>query len=190
MGVFLWKEEIVMRNRIVSTIVKVGMFSTLSFVFFLISFPILPSYAFLKIQFSNLPAIIAGFALGPWWGMIVVIVRTLLNIIFLGTNTGFVGELADFLIGIGVVLSTAIIYKKHKTKKGGLVALAVGFGVWIVLAMLLNWLVLAPLYGLPKQTLPAYLFAGVLPFNAILAAMVSVLTFLVYKRISILLQKF
>lgn len=179
-----------MKNKTISFIVKVAMFSSLSFVCYYLKFPILPAFPFLEIQFSNLPAIIAGFALGPIGGLLVVFVRTLLKFLFMGSGTGGVGELADFLIGVAVILTTSLIYRKKKTKKIGAIALGIGTIIWVIVAMLLNWLVLAPLYKLPKESIPNYLFAGVLPFNCILATLVSVLTFFIYKSISKLLQKF
>lgn len=179
-----------MKNQTISKIVKIAMFSSLSFLLFYLKFPILPSFSFLEIQFSNLPAILAGFALGPVSGCIVVVIRTLLKFLFIGSSTGGVGELADFLIGIFVVLTTSLIYLKHKTKKGGIISLIFGCVVWIVSALILNWLVLAPLYGLEKDIIPYYLFAGVLPFNAILSILVSLISFVVYKSISNLINKF
>lgn len=179
-----------MRNKTVSKMVKIAMFGTLSFLFFFLKFPILPSFPFLEIQFSNLPAIIAGFAMGPISGCVVVVVRTLLKIVFIPSTTGYVGELADFLIGVSVITVTSLIYMKHKSKKGGAVSLLFGCLTWIVVSVIFNWTLLGPLYGLKGKVLINYVLAGALPFNAILSTMVSLLTFIIYKRISILLQKF
>ena len=179
-----------MKNKTVSNIVKIATFSSLSFVCFYIGFPLpfLPSW--LDIQFSNLPAIIAGFSMGPISGLLVIFIRTLLKFLLMGTITGGVGELADFLIGISVILTTSLIYKKHKNKKGGIISLIFGSIVWIVVSFFLNWLVLAPLYGLKDKEMASYLFTGALPFNIILSVLVSILTFVVYKSISRLLNKF
>lgn len=179
-----------MKNHVISKIVKIAMFSSLSFICFYLKFPILPAFSFLEIQFSNLPAIIAGFSMGPISGVLVVLIRTLLKFLFMGTSTGGVGELADFLIGISVILTTSLIYKYHKNKKGGILSLICGCLVWIVISLLINWLILAPLYGMPKESIPNYLLAGVLPFNTILSILVSGLTFVVYKGISKLINKF
>ncbi len=182
-----------MRNKAVSFSVKVAMFSALSIVLYFISFP-LPIFAsFLKIQFSNLPAYLAGFALNPWGGMLVVMIRFLIKLPM--SNTGVVGELADLAIGIFAVGIASFIYYKNKTKKSAILALLIGTLVWIIVALLMNAFVLAPMFFDAqslhnKQFMNSYLFANVLPFNAILSIAVACITFLVYKRISTLLQKF
>mgnify|MGYP001085564824 CR=1 FL=1 len=175
-----------MQKKAVSFFVKVAMFAALSIVLYFISFPLPFFVPFLKVQFSNLPAYIAGFALHPVGGLLVVVIRFLIKIPM--SDTGVVGELADLAIGV-----SSMIYQKYKTKKGAIVALIVGTICWIVTAMLMNAFVLAPLYDLPtndQSFMNTYLFANVLPFNAILSVLVAIITFLVYKRISNLLQKF
>ncbi len=180
-----------MQKKTVSFFVKVAMFAALSIVLYFISFPLPIFVPFLKVQFSNLPAYIAGFALHPIGGMLVVIIRFLIKIPL--SDSGVVSELADLVIGLSAVGISSLIYQKHKTKKGAIIALIVGTVCWIVVAMLINAFVLAPLYDLPtndKAFMNTYLFANVLPFNAILSVLVAIITFFVYKRISNLLQKF
>ena len=180
-----------MQKKAVSFFVKVAMFAALSIVLYFISFPLPFFVPFLKVQFSNLPAYIAGFALHPVGGLLVVVIRFLIKIPM--SDTGVVGELADLAIGVVAVGVSSMIYQKYKTKKGAIVALIVGTICWIVTAMLMNAFVLAPLYDLPtndQSFMNTYLFANVLPFNAILSVLVAISTFLVYKRISNLLQKF
>lgn len=187
---------------------KVAIFSALSIIlYFVPKFPLpflFPS--FLEVQFSNLPAILGGFVLGPIGGCCIVIVRTLIKLPF--SSTMYVGELADLMIGVSAVLVSSIIYKHVKTKKGGILGLIFGTITWVIVAMIANGTFLIDFYkevagidaviGMCKSVFPhinesnfmmLYLFGAVLPFNFLLASVVSIVTFLVYKKISFLFKK-
>ena len=168
--------------------------------------PIFPPW--LDIQVSELPALITGFAYGPFAGCLVIIVRFFIKLP--GTITAGVGELADLVLSISVVLVSSIIYKKHKTIKGALVATGIGVGVGVVVSCFLNWLVLIPAYiylaGFPLDALVgmlsympfevtrenfmlAYVLVVALPFNLVRFILVYALTFLLYKRTHKLLKR-
>ena len=201
----------VKNKQILNYMTKIAIFSALSSIlYFVPKFPLPFLFpAFLDIQFSNLPAILGGFAMGPVGGILIIVIRTLIKLPF--SSTAYVGEFADLLIGIATVLTSSLIYKTHKTKKGGIVALLFGTVAWVVSSMLMNWLVLLPFYMqafyggnttkfiedcievLPNMNtenfMKFYIFGAVLPFNALLATMVGIITFFVYKRISIIFKK-
>ena len=180
-----------MQKKTVSFIVKTATLAALSIALYFISFPLPIFSPFLKIQFSNLPAYLAGFAINPLGGILVVFVRFLIKIPL--SDSGVVGELADLTIGIVAIGVSSLIYQKYKTKKGAVVALVVGTFLWIIVALLMNAFVLAPLYDMPthdRSFMKTYLLANVLPFNALLSISVAIFTFLVYKRISNFLQRF
>ena len=163
----------------------------------------------LDIQVSELPALITGFAYGPYAGCLVILIRFLVKLP--QTITAGVGEFADLILGVVLVIITSLIYKKHKTIKGALVGTALGVGVCTVLACVLNWLVLIPAYielakfpldalvgmmnYIPGITVTAdnfmlvYIFIGVLPFNLLRYLIVGLLTFLLYKKTHIVLSK-
>lgn len=198
-----------MKNRkILDYISKVAIFSALSIIlYFIPKFPLpflFPS--FLEVQFSNLPAILGGFVLGPVGGMLIIVVRTLIKLPF--SSTMYVGELADFLIGISTVLVSSLIYKHNNTKKGGIIGLIFGIITWVVVAIIANGTFLINFYkefagidaviGMCKNVFPniteenfmkLYLFGAVLPFNLMLSSIVSLVTFLVYKKISFIFKK-
>lgn len=186
----------------------ISIFAALSFVLYFakISLPIFPS--FLEMNLSMLPIIIIGFILGPVEGVTVVLLRTCLKIPF--TSTACVGEIADMLIGIIVVLTTSLIYEHHKTKKGAILALVFGSIAWILISVLTNWLINIPFYValyfnndvnilisllsmIPNVNesnyMIKYLLFAVVPFNLILSSIVSLITFLTYKKISFLCKK-
>ena len=164
---------------------------------------------FLDIQFSNVPAIIAGFILGPTGGAIVVLLRTLLKLLIVGSSTGTIGELADIVISVPVVMVSATIYMKHRTKKGAIIASLGGMVTWIVVALIANYFFLVDLYirlffnGSVQPILAAmamvpgvnednymilYILYGVIPMNFVLSVLVFTITFIVYKKISILIH--
>ncbi len=198
-----------MKNKkILDYITKVAIFAALSIMlYFFPKFPLpflFPS--FLDVQFSNLPAILGGFVLGPVGGCAVVLIRTLVKLPF--SSTMYVGELADFLIGFFTVLISSLVYRYSKTKKGGIIGLVLGTITWVVVAIIANGTFLINFYkevagidaiiGMLESLFPTvnesnfmkiYLFGAVLPFNLMLASIVSLITFLVYKKISFLFKK-
>lgn len=165
---------------------------------------------FLELQFSALPALIATFAYGPIVGIIVTILKTLLKMLLVGTTSAYVGDIADFIICASVVLSAGLIYKKVHTRHGANIALFVGTIVWIVVAAAINYFVLVPfyikLYFLGNEAafvescslIPnininnyriMYLLGGCIPFNLVLATLVSIITLLIYKKLSFMFKE-
>lgn len=200
------------KNRqILDYMTKVAIFSALSFVLYLFpKFPLPFFPSFLEIQFSNLPAILGGFALGPVGGALIVAIRTVIKLPL--SSTACVGELADCIIGLATVMVSSLIYQKFKTKKGGIIALICGVITWTTIAIIANTFILIPFYAkffmgekgiaglvmitqdvLPNVTvenfIEVYVVYAALPFNLLLSTTVSVITFLVYKRISIVFKK-
>ncbi len=160
--------------------------------------------SFLEIQFSELPAILAGFSLGPVAGGLVIVLKCLLKFPF--TSTAFVGELTDMVLGLAYVLPASIIYFRNKTRKNALIGLAAGTIIETILAVLTNRFISIPFYvefffhgnfdillGICRPLYKNvtmnnfyfyYLVAAVIPFNILRLALVSFVTFLVYKRLS------
>lgn len=164
--------------------------------------------SFLEIQISELPALLAGFSMGPISGCLVVIIKCLLK--FPLTTTAYVGEATDILLGIAFVLPASLIYYFHKDKKHALIGLCVGSACLTGLSILVNRFisipffvqlyfggnfdaivgVLKPLYkNVTIDTFYTYyLLLGVLPFNLFRCIIVSGLTFVLYKRLSKILH--
>lgn len=189
-------------------IVKIGVLTAMAFVLMLLEFP-LPFLAppFYELDFSEIPVLIGSFALGPMAGVLIELLKNLLNLIFEGTTTSFVGEFANFVTGCAFVLPAAFIYRYRKTIKGALLGLGVGTVVLGVFGSLLNYFFLIPafsqIYGLPLETiigmgtavnpligdLRTLVVIAVLPFNLVKGLACSLITFLLYKRVSPLLHK-
>lgn len=198
-----------MNRKKVLAITKTGIFAGLSTVLYFIRFPLPMFPSFLEIQFSVLPAIIGGFTMGPVGGILIVVIKFLMSLPF--SKTAYVGDFADLLIGAATVLVTSMVYQKYKSKKGGLVALLLGSLTWIVTGVLANYFILVPAYlklffnndleGFLQlcrvvikdinadNYMIKYILYAVIPFNALIAFVVSTITFLVYKKISNFLHK-
>ena len=166
--------------------------------------------SFLEVQVSELPALLAGFSMGPISGCLVIIFKCLIK--FAMSSTGFVGEATDILLGIAFVLPASLIYKYKKDIKHALLGLGIGALCLTGAAILVNRFISIPLYvqlffhgnfdillGIVQETFKSieitrenfyfyYLVAGVLPFNIFRCIIVAGLTFALYKRLSKILH--
>lgn len=190
-------------------VAKLALLTAIAFALYLAKFNLPMMFpSFLEIQFSELPALLAGFSMGPVAGVLVVVLKCLLKMPL--TSTNFVGELTDILIGIALVLPASLIYLKHKDKKHAAIGLAVGTLCEIVFAIIINRFISIPFYtelyfggnfgaiintckviypNANEQNFYAfYLGLGIVPFNALRCILMALLTFLLYKRLSKILH--
>ncbi|MGI6201142.1 MAG: ECF transporter S component [Christensenellales bacterium] len=121
-----------------------AMLSAVSAVLMFISFnvPLMPS--FIKLDLSELPALIAAFSLGPVSGVTVCLVKNLINVFF--STTGGIGELSNFLLGAFFVFPAGLIYKKWHNRKGAMIGSLVGAVAMAVLSVFSNYYVVYPVY--------------------------------------------
>lgn len=132
------------RTRKTRKMVMTAMLAAVSSVLMFFSFnvPLMPG--FIKMDFSELPALIASFALGPVSGVAVCLVKNLVNLFF--TTTGGVGELSNFLLGSLFVAPAGIVYRKIKGRKGALVGSLIGAAAMAVCSVFSNYYVVYPIY--------------------------------------------
>lgn len=170
--------------------VKIGLLSAIALILMFFEFPILPAYGFLKIDLSDIPALIGAFAFGPLAGILIEAIKNILITVIRGTQTGGIGELANFVVGCSFVGIAGLIYKFNKTRKTALISLLAAIVVMAVAGVLTNYFVFIPLYfkGLPTSEVIKYLVYGIIPFNIIKGLMISVITMIIYKRVSILIH--
>ena len=173
----------------------------------MLDFPIPFAPSFYKMDFSEIPALIGAFAFGPVAAVMIEFCKIVLKLLFKGTSTAFVGDLANFIIGCSLLLPASIIYLFRKTKKNAVIGCVVGTLIMTVFGSAFNAVYLIPkfaqLYGLPLDSIiemghainPAInsvttlaLFA-VVPMNLLKGAAVSVVTVLVYKKLSPILHR-
>lgn len=162
-------------------IVRVGMLGALSFIIMLLEFPI--GFAeFLKIDFSDIVAMIGGITMGPLAAVAIQLIKNLLKVVII-TRTAGIGELANLIVGIAYVLPATYIYRKVKSNKGLMIGLVAGSISMVVIACLANFFLLLPLYwsflsqdAMTVASRWTYIQAVLLPFNVVKAIIVSVLT--------------
>ena len=189
------------------TLAKVAVLSAAAFVLMLIEFPLPVAPSFYKLDFSEVAVLIGGFALGPAAAVTIEGVKILLNLLFTGTQTMFVGEFANFLIGCAMCVPAAIMYKNNKSKATALKGLVIGSLCMTCAGIFLNYFMLLPAYvAIAKFPMEAILGAGqaifpfisnkltfvlacVTPFNLIKGVLVSIVTLLLYKHVSPLLHR-
>ena len=98
--------------------IKIALLAAIAFILMLFQFPVPVFPGFLKIDFSDLPALLGSFALGPIAGMIIEAVKNLLHALIRGTQTGGVGELSNFIVGSTLAVPAGLVFLRQKTKKG------------------------------------------------------------------------
>ena len=196
-----------MKNASVNTIAKVAVLGAAAFVVMLAEVPLPMFPPFYKLDFSEAVVLIGGFALGWLPSVGIEALKILLNLMFTGTSTAYVGETANFVIGLSFVIPAVLVYQKEKTKSNALRGMVIGGICLIITGALLNALVLLPAYSyfyhMPMDTLigmgsaliPAihdrftFVLFATAPFNLIKAVLTSLVTTLVYKRISPILHR-
>ncbi|MGX8703034.1 MAG: ECF transporter S component [bacterium] len=184
----------------------IGMFSAIAAVLMFLEFPLPFAPPFYKLDFSEIPVLIGTFAFGPVTGVICEFVKILVKTIIKGTSTAFVGELANFVIGCALIVPAGIIYKIKKTRKGALISLLAGTLVMTIAGCFINAFVMLPTYAaafhMPIDELVkmgtavnanvtnlfTFVMLCVAPFNLLKGVVVSIITFLLYKRISRLIK--
>ncbi len=196
-----------MKNGKLNRLVKMSLLGVIGFLlmFIEVPIPILPS--FLKIDISDLPALIGAFALGPAAGIGIELLKNILHGIFKGAETAFIGELANFVVGSVLAFSAGYVYSKNKSKKTAALGLVVGTLAMTVVASVFNYFVLLPLYEkvlhFPIDAIVAMgskvnsnitdlnslIVWSIAPFNLIKGAVLSVLTMAAYKSVSSILHE-
>ena len=191
-------------------IAKTAIFGALSIIlyvvpFFKFSLPIFPP--FLEIHLDEIPALIAGFAYGPLSALFILLIKTLIKLPF--SSTACVGELADFIYSIAFIIPAALLYKKHRTLKFGVLAILIGTFIQAIVASLLTTFVMLDLYcllmpGLTKEAILGmcqainpyitdlswpFLFMVALPFNLLKDVIVGFVTMILYKKLHGLVDK-
>ena len=136
------------------TVVKIGMLSAISIVLMLfeLTLPIFPS--FLKLDISDLPALVGAVTMGPLAGMLIELVKNLLHLF--QTSTAGVGELANFLVGIALVLPLGFCYQRKKSLAGYLQGLVLGAACMVVVACVFNYYILIPAFSVAFGTPVAF----------------------------------
>lgn len=190
------------------TMVKISVLGVISFILMFFELP-LPWLAptFMKVDISDVPSLIGAFALGPMAGVLVQLLKNVLNVVIEGTTTAAVGELSNFVIGSIMAYTAGYIYFKKKTFNRAVVGLLAGTFAMTLVATLSNYYIMFPLYaklmGLDVQVfidmgtainknitdLKSLMILSIVPFNILKGLGITAITILIYKRVSPILHK-
>ncbi|WHX39152.1 ECF transporter S component [Mesobacillus sp. AQ2] len=186
-----------MKKFSVKAMVSIGMLSSISYVLMLLNFPLPPFPKFLMVDFSDIPALIAALIFGPAAGILVELIKNILDYFMTGSETGVpVGHAANFAAGVLFILPTYYLYQRVKTKKGMTFALVAGTISMAILMSVLNYYVFLPAYTLflnmPAMSGPEtkqFIVAGILPFNFVKGLMMSIVFMLMFTRMKTWIER-
>ena len=187
-------------NLQLRALVSIAVSAAISFVLMQFNFNLPFAPAFVKFDLSDVPAFIMAFSTGPLAGVMTELIKNLLNLFV--TSTSGVGELSNFLLGCMFVVPAGLIYRRHKTRKTALIAMLTGTLCFAIGGIFSNLFIMFPFYtlvsGIPMEAIIAMcnkilsfvnteaevILLSVTPFNILKGIIVSVVTFLLYKRIT------
>ena len=185
---------------------QIGMLAAIAVVLMLFEIPLPFAPSFYEIDLSEVPVLIGCFTMGPLAGVFIELLKIILNFAINGTITAGVGEAANFLIGCALVLPAAFLYKKKRTRTGAISGMAARTLFMTVVGCFLNAYILLPAYskafGMPVDalvemgtavngqitSLSTFVLFAVAPFNLLKGTVVSVIVFLIYKKVSPILK--
>lgn len=189
------------RNTIsTSNLVKIGMLGAVSIVLmqFELVLPIFPN--FLKMDISDLPALVGAVAMGPMAGVLIELIKNILHLF--KTSTGGVGEIANFLVGIALVVPIGFCYKKNKSLSGFIIGTVLGTISMVIVACIFNYYILIPafskVFGAPVEAfvqmaqavnshvvdLKTLVFWAIAPFNVLKAIVVAIIGYPLCKLLA------
>lgn len=188
-------------------LVQISMLAAIATILMIFQMPVPFAPAFYQLDLSEVPILIGTFIMGPLAGVMIELIKIILNFIIDGTATAGIGELANFLMGCAFCIPAGLIYKRNKNKKNALVGCVVGTIIMTIVAVVLNAYVLLPVYasafhmpidGLIEMgtmvngninNLLSFVIFAVAPFNLLKGAIVTIVVMLSYKKLAVILRK-
>lgn len=179
-----------MNSKKLRRMVIIAMLGSVATILMQFNFPLPTIPAFLKFDFSEIPAILAILTMGPIAGITVELIKNVLHWFLSGSPTGVpVGEIANFTTGLLFILPIYYIFNKFRTIKGLTVGLFTGTVAMAVGMSFLNYVVFIPMYmyflNMPAMSgteIYTMIILGILPFNLFKGAILMVLTILLFNR--------
>lgn len=175
-------------------LITISMLSAIAFILTFLKFPLpfLPPY--LTLDFSDVPTLLATFTFGPLSGLLVALIKNILNFLF---NMGDpVGPVANFLAGASFLLTAYFVShrKQYSSRRSLIIGLVVGTIAMTIVLSILNYFVLLPLYGMIFNlgdvftNLKVIILSGIIPFNIIKGCIISIIFILLYRRLKKVLK--
>lgn len=185
------KGEIVMKkNQNIRKTVITAVLSSIAYLLMMLDFPFPGFPSFLKIDFSEIPALLAAIIFGPGTGIVVEALKNTIHYGVNGSPAGFpIDQVANFLAGTLFILPTSYLFRKWRTKKGLTLGLVAGTLLMTSLMAVFNYFVLLPFYmkmlnwDMTAEYVKTLVLTGIIPFNVLKGVFVGLLFALVFSRI-------
>lgn len=187
--------------------VKISVLSVIAFILMFFEFALVwLAPPFMKLDISDLPALIGAFAIGPMAGVIIELLKNILNLVIEGSSTGGVGEFANFVVGAAFVYTAGAVYYRSKNFKNAIIGLGLGTIVMTIVISVANYYFMFPFYaklfGMQIEQLvemgtaingkivdmKSMVIYAIVPFNILKGIVLSALTILIYKKVSPILH--
>lgn len=197
-----------MKKLNVKEIALIGIMGGLAGLLMLFRFPLPFMPPFMDFDFSSLPEMIGGFALGPVAAVFIIVVKLLVKLALVGTSSMLTGELQNLILSCAYVLPAVFFYQHYRNKKSAKKGMLIGTLICALTAVFTNLCIIIPfyvnLYGMSMESIlqmcasvnpyvtNALMLAllGIIPFNVIKYGATSIITLLVYKKMSPMIKKF
>lgn len=196
-----------MKRQRLRRLTMAALCGTVAFVlmYFSVSVPVLSPFA--NFDLGALPELIGGFILGPVGAVEIITVKIALKLLLKGSSSLLTGELLNFILSLAYVLPALLYYRSHRTKQGAIIGLTLGTLICVVISVFGNIYLTFPLYiklyGMDWDSIisacsavnpwitniPTMIAFSIIPFNLISRSITSVITFLVYKKLSVPIKK-
>ena len=181
------------------TMTRIAILAAAASILFLLEIPIV---AFYKLDLSNIPVLLGAFSMGTVPGLIILGLKSAIGL--LHSSSAGVGELADFIMGAALLIPASMIYHRSKTRKNALAGMIAGTICMAIVGVLVNKFIMLPFYmgafhmdmdkivafanvaGVDTEWKLLLMITG--PFNLLKGAVLSVVTFLIYKPLSPILH--
>jgi riboflavin transporter FmnP len=147
----------------------------------LIRFPIIPSAPFLEYEPADITILIAAFLYGPVSGFFVAVVVAFLQAVTVSSASGWVGFIMHVISSGTLAIVAGLVYKYHKTYKGGILGLILGVIAMTIVMIPANLFFTVHFWGIPSEVVRGMILPSIIPFNLIKGGLNGILTVLVYK---------
>ncbi|WP_369900397.1 ECF transporter S component [Bacillus manliponensis] len=181
------------QKKSVVQMVSVAMLSSIAYLLMMLDFPFPGLPPFLKIDFSDIPALLAAIIFTPLAGVMVEAIKNILYYGIQGSLTGVpIGEMANFIAGCLFILPASYLFRKHRTVKSLTTGLMLGVIVMTVIMSVLNYFIILPAYtwfldypAMSSEGMRKMIVTAILPFNIIKGIVVTIVCIPLFSRLKV-----
>lgn len=175
-----------MKNPNTRVLVLIGIMSGLAFALYFLEIPLgflFPAAPYLKIEFSDIPAILTGIAAGPSAGIIIQLIKNVLHAMFISKEPAFSGEIANFASSVALMLPIVILYRKDEKKYKWISGL-IGTLLLAITMIFVNYFITFNLFGLPQgfEYRMGLILSTFTPFNIVKGTLITIVYVLIYPK--------